>query len=166
MVQFGTAVVGTKNVGVFNRQRSKQMIDVCKKHNVLSKEHNGDYLTKAEIEDRFSIGLDAINIAPEFGVLETSTVIEHMLDNMDFENLDKFFQVCYGSRKWVKWIPAEVASLKSSLVSLFIARVCGHYVMSNPFVLDYKKKNPKLDNLIQEKLRVKISDIMSLCGNE
>jgi hypothetical protein len=166
VVQFGTAIVGTKNVGVFNRQRSKQMIDVCKKHNVLSKEHNGDYLTKAEIEDRFSIGLDAINIAPEFGVLETSTVIEHMLDNMDFENLDKFFQVCYGSRKWVKWIPAEVASLKSSLVSLFIARVCGHYVMSNPFVLDYKKKNPKLDNLIQEKLRVKISDIMSLCGNE
>jgi len=71
VVQSGTGIVGTTNIGQYSRDRLIEMTDICKKHGLLSKEHNGDYLTTESIKDRFSCGLDAINIAPEFGVIET-----------------------------------------------------------------------------------------------
>ena len=56
------------NTGNFNKRRLKKFITVVKKYNLMSKEHNGDYLIDSfDVELRFQSGLDAINIAPEFG---------------------------------------------------------------------------------------------------
>ena len=47
------------NTGNFDLDRLKDFIDVCKYWSVLSKEHNGDYLTNDDIKIRFDAGLDS-----------------------------------------------------------------------------------------------------------
>ena len=69
-----------ENTGVFNPDRLQSMVDVCQKYNLLSKEHNGDYLSLQQMKDRFDLGLDAINIAPEFGQFETDIYLEIIKD--------------------------------------------------------------------------------------
>jgi hypothetical protein len=55
------------------------MIIYVKSHNLISKEHNGDYISVSVIKEKFNLGLDSINIAPEFGLIETLTYLK---DNM------------------------------------------------------------------------------------
>ena len=43
------------NTGVFDPDRLRNMVSVCKKFGKKSKEHNGDYLTNQEIKDKFNI---------------------------------------------------------------------------------------------------------------
>ena len=111
VIQGGTGIVGTKNNGVFQEKRFKQMIGVCKKHNLLSKEHNGDYLSPLEIRTRFNLGLDAINIAPEFGFIETRTIMEEIYNSQDEYLFNSFFDLCYSSEKWKKWVNNDFMNL-------------------------------------------------------
>ena len=67
------------------------MITVARKYKLISKEHNGDYIPVEVIKEKFSLGLDCINIAPEFGLIETSTYLEEMKDEKLFE---RFWQIC------------------------------------------------------------------------
>lgn len=122
VIQSGTSLLGTKNTGTFNLSRLKDMTSICKDFNILSKEHNGDYLTKAEIKIRFDNGLDAINIAPEFGVLETKILLDHIKDNeLDFE---KIYMICLNGRKWEKWVSKDFEPSKNKKE---LIEICGHY---------------------------------------
>ena len=49
------------------------MVAVAKQNNLKSKEHNGDYISEELIKLKMDSGLDSINIAPEFGLIETDT---------------------------------------------------------------------------------------------
>ena len=68
------------------------MVEVCRKFDKKSKEHNGDYLTKKEYKDRFDLGLDSINIAPEFGQIETLCYLEEM-----GSDIEEYYKICYNS---------------------------------------------------------------------
>ena len=87
------------NTGTFNSDRLEEMISICKKFGKKSKEHNGDYLSTKEYKDRFDLGLDSINIAPEFGQLETLCYLDEMGDD-----IEDYYQICYDSKRWEKWI--------------------------------------------------------------
>lgn len=145
VIQAGTRISGIKNLGVFDTDRCKRMIAVCRKYNILSKEHNGDYLTLEGIQQRFDIGLDAINIAPEFGVLETKTILQYISPG-DFEAL---FSACKKSKKWVKWVPPNYIpeENKEELVM-----ICGHYVFSSETMINIKKNTPLVQNAIKNKI--------------
>ena len=145
VIQAGTRIIGTKNVGFFDEKRCKNMINVCKKYNLLSKEHNGDYLTHEQIKKRFSIGLNAINIAPEFGVLETKTILRHL--KKDDELFEKWFQLCYNSKRWIKWLP-EGFSASSEVDKLKIVEVSGHYLFANEEFKQIKNKIKDIDKKI------------------
>ena len=69
----------------------------------MSKEHNGDYIPVNVIHEKFSLGLDAINIAPEFGLIETDTY----LDFFNEREKSDFWKICYNSKKWVKWVNSD-----------------------------------------------------------
>ena len=98
VIQSGTSLKGTNQTGNYDSDRLKEMISICKYHNLISKEHNGDYIPVSTIKEKFDLGLDSINIAPEFGLIETLTYINEIKDNELFE---KYFQMCYNSKKWV-----------------------------------------------------------------
>tara|TARA_R110001592_G_scaffold202747_1_gene452331 strand:- start:410 stop:1411 length:1002 start_codon:yes stop_codon:yes gene_type:complete len=159
VVQFGTAIVGTRNVGDFNLARAKKMIRVVKQFNLLSKEHNGDYLTYEQLSLRFNLGLDAINIAPEFGVFETKCLIDSLSDNLEFKKLEKFYTLAKNSNKWQKWIPNLQSDENNRFQDYLISRVCGHYIFNQEEVVSWKRHSD-LDIEIKNKLKDKLSYLL------
>lgn len=138
------------NTGNFNPDRLSDMIGVCKKYGVSSKEHNGDYLSCEENRIRFDLGLDSINIAPEFGQLETSCYLDEMSGD-----IEQFYQICYNSKRWEKWVSKDFnpEDNKEELI-----RICGHYVLSDE---DFLKNKPNIDYKIVNAIKTKL---VNICG--
>jgi hypothetical protein len=136
------------NTGTFDPDRLEKMISVCKKYGKKSKEHNGDYLSNKEYKDRFDLGLDSINIAPEFGQLETLCYLEEM-----GEDIDEYYNICYESKRWEKWVDETFIpeDNKRELIE-----ICGHYVFSDESFLDIK---PDIDLKIKEKIKNKLRSL-------
>lgn len=154
VIQSGTSLKGTNQTGNYDSDRLKEMISICKYHNLISKEHNGDYIPVSTIKEKFDLGLDSINIAPEFGLIETLTYINEIKDNELFE---KYFQICYNSKKWVKWVNEnfDPHSNKEELI-----KICGHYVLSNPEFLDnIKSCFPDIDQKIKSNINNKLKEL-------
>ena len=75
VIQSGTSLKETTNTGEYDKDRLVSMVKIVKKHDLLSKEHNGDYIPVDLIKEKMDLGLDAINIAPEFGLIETLSYV-------------------------------------------------------------------------------------------
>ena len=54
--------------------------------------------------DRFNNKLDSLNIAPELGVYETKLILNNLIENNEEETIELFYNMCYESKKWVKWV--------------------------------------------------------------
>jgi len=136
------------NTGTFDPDRLEKMIGVCKKFGKKSKEHNGDYLSNDEYKVRFDMGLDSINIAPEFGQLETLCYLEEM-----GEDIDEYYGICYESKRWEKWVDNDFVpeDNKKELI-----KICGHYVFSDPKFLEIK---PGIDLKIRDTIKNKLKEL-------
>jgi len=147
VIQSGTSLKETSNTGAYDKARLISMLRVAKSWGLLSKEHNGDYISAALIKEKMSLGLDSINIAPEFGLIETNCYLE---SDIDFE---KFWEICFLSRKWEKWVDSsfDPHSQKVDLV-----KICGHYVFSDP---EFLKIKPDIENKIKFKINEKLHEL-------
>lgn len=153
VVQSGTRLdLATRtNTGNYNNTRLEKFIKVVKNFDLLSKEHNGDYLTDSfDVEVRFASGLDAINIAPEYGQIESEFYLEMCKkDNAIFKEL---YEICYNSGKWKKWIPDVSRVSKSQIIM-----TCCHYILSDKSFIDNIKSHfPNADKLIQKRITSKL----------
>ena len=91
VIRTGNYVMETKNIGVFeeivngNREHDekniKNIIKLCNKKNIMIKEHNADYISEKSLKFHTEIGIHAINVAPEFGVIETRAILEWFENN-------------------------------------------------------------------------------------
>jgi hypothetical protein len=137
-------LVNMKNSGHFNLQRLKSMVDICKRFNKKTKEHNGDYLTNEELKIRFDNGVDSLNIGPEIAQIQTLTYLEHMNETQ----IDEFYKICLDSKKWEKWVKSDFnINDKHKLI-----QVCGHYCYDS-------YKLPKMDSIIKEKIQNKLNSL-------
>ena len=139
------------NSGTFDPDRLEKMINICKKFGKKSKEHNGDYLSNDEYKVRFDLGLDSINIAPEFGQLETLCYLEEM-----GEDIDEYYNICYESKRWEKWVDKDFIpeNNKKELI-----KICGHYALSDKKFLDVK---PNIDNKIKNIIKNKLERMFNV----
>ena len=154
VIQSGTSLKGTNQTGAYDSDRLKKMIQVCKSHALLSKEHNGDYIPVSIIKEKFDLGLDAINIAPEFGVIETQTYLDEI---KDAKTIDRFWQICYDSKKWVKWVNP---SFDPYLNKIDLIKICGHYVLSQPeFLSEIKSQFVDIDSKIKNNVKNKLNKL-------
>ena len=124
VIQSGTALKGNNQIGTYDQERLSEMINVAKDFDKLSKEHNGDYISKSVIQEKFNLGLDSINIAPEFGFIETNTILQACNDEL----FEKFFNLCYDSMKWLKWVDEDFDPFMRKIE---LVQICGHYLFSN-----------------------------------
>ena len=149
VVQSGTRLdLSTRtNTGNFNNKRLKKFIDVVKSFGLMSKEHNGDYLTDSfDVEVRFESGLDAINIAPEFGQIESEYYLEE--SKKDAEIFERLYELCYNSGKWKKWILDINRVSKDQLIM-----TCCHYILSNQEFIDSIKSHfSDSDSVIKKRI--------------
>jgi hypothetical protein len=154
VIQSGTSLKGTNQTGNYDSARLKEMINVCKHHNLISKEHNGDYIPVSTIKEKFDLGLKSINIAPEFGLIETLTYLDKITDPNVFE---EYFQICYDSKKWEKWVNEDFDPFtqKRDLIE-----ICGHYVLSNPeFLSKVKSHFLDIDIKIKSSIKNKLNEL-------
>ena len=110
-------------------------IETCLKNNVFLKEHNADYLSNEALSWHPRLGIHAANIAPEFGVTETRALLNILETNNLKDLAEEFLSISYESMKWKKWIlpNSKISKREKSIIS-------GHYVFSNPKVLEIKEK--------------------------
>jgi len=154
VIQGGTALKENTNTGNFDEQRLSDMIQICKKYNKLTKEHNGDYITQDCKNRKFNFGLDCINIAPEFGLIETKTIMQY-INEYEFET---FFNICYTSKKWEKWVSADFDPYKNKKT---LIEICGHYVLSNHIVNSWIE-NKHLHAIIYKNIEGKLKELYGI----
>jgi hypothetical protein len=152
VVQSGTRLdLSTRtNTGNFNNGRLLKFIEVVKNFGLMSKEHNGDYLIDSfDVETRYASGLDAINIAPEFGQIESEFYLEQCRGTSLF---DVLYEICYTSGKWKKWI-SDVSRVSKEQIII----TCCHYVLSDSeFKEKVKIHFQNSDKLIQKRITSKL----------
>jgi len=144
VIQCGTRVMEMRNVGSFDSPvrvaneipaeiQLPKMIEICNRHGIFVKEHNTDYLSDEALQWHPRLGIHAANVAPEFGVAETSALVK-VLEAYGLANLsERFLKIAYDSKKWNKWMLDNTTATDRD--RSFIA---GHYVFSDPEVKELK----------------------------
>jgi len=171
VVQTGTKVLETRNVGTFDSSPFRiqhelpaeiqvpKSLDMCNRHGIFLKQHNTDYLSDAALEWHPKLGIHAANVAPEFGVTETRAFLEILEENGMKELADRFVKLAFESGKWKKWmLPGTTAGKREKAV------IAGHYVFAHPECLEIKEcaitklrtRKMDLDEVLKEKVKLSI----------
>lgn len=154
VVQSGTALHANSNTGVYSPDRMAAMIYIVKSWGLLSKEHNADYIPTKLVKEKMSLGLDSINIAPELGLLETETYISNIGD--DKKTLEEFWEICYHSNRWKKWVNNNFDPFKQKLD---LIKICGHYVLSDPRFIKIKSQFMGIEDQIKNNIKNKVHEL-------
>lgn len=155
VIQSGTSLKENINTGIYDEEKLISFIDLVKKYKLKSKEHNGDYISESLIKKKFLVGLDAINIAPEFGLIETTCYLNEL--NKDLDKLNTLYEICYQSNFWKKWVDKSFdIKNKEKLI-----KICGHYILeSDVFKREIKFKIRDLTSIIKSSIKEKINNIL------
>lgn len=123
VVQTGSLVMEINQVGNLNVSFTEKVSRLIKSKGLKLKEHNADYLSTGEIKDRAGL-VDAMNIAPQLGVIQTSVVLGRCL--IYGIRFDGFIEEVYMGGKWKKWMHKN--SPENKMLCTLIA---GHYHFSS-----------------------------------
>lgn len=122
VVQTGSLVYEVHNAGSFGAEKVRDMHQALQTCGTKLKEHNADYLTTKQIIDRNGI-VDAVNIAPQLGVVQTSHVLSKaLLYGIDAQPF--ISEVVHGG-EWEKWSDSPNNHHLCALVA-------GHYHFNGP----------------------------------
>jgi len=124
VVQTGSLVKEINQAGNFNPGFIAKVHELLQRKGLKLKEHNADYLSKDEILARQGI-VDAMNIAPQLGVVQTMLVLNKCL--MYGIPFGDFIDEVVQSGKWKKWLQDNTAENK-----FLCACIAGHYLFSSP----------------------------------
>ena len=156
VIQSGTSLRENENTGAYSQERLVSMVSAVKEYGLMTKEHNGDYLPDNLIKEKFKLGLDSINIAPEFGQIETQTYLK-IIKEHNHKLLDKYWEICYNSMRWKKWVDNtfDPMSNKEQLIN-----ICGHYVLSSKeFNNKIRTELPSVDGIVKANVISKLEKL-------
>jgi len=142
--QTGTLTRLTSNVGQYDTPTATVLSDITHKYGTGLKEHNGDYLSNAILLEHPVIGLDAMNVAPEFGLVETeallelATIEEKFVAKEEQSNIRAILaEHAVKGERWRKWMvggkgkyTVEQIMEDAEDVKL-ITSMCGHYTLED-----------------------------------
>jgi hypothetical protein len=103
VAQTGSLVKEIYQVGQFNFINVSKICQIAKNYSIYLKEHNCDYLNEVEINLRRISGVDAINVAPEFGVIQTKLTYYKGLELGLNKEINNYKKKVISSDKWHKW---------------------------------------------------------------
>ena len=158
--QTGTLTRLTENVGKFNRENAELLSLSSAKHGVGVKEHNGDYLSDKILLEHPVLGITAMNVAPEFGVVETRAYLElarveerTVAGEKRSDIVNQMSREAVKSERWRKWVVGDMANadvdtvLNDEKLTAQITDICGHYTYEIPKV---KSQIEKMLNNLKE----------------
>ena len=146
----GTLTRLTEQVGHVDSTSCKELSAIAKKYGVGLKEHNGDYLDDPTCLEHPALGVTAMNVAPEFGTVETQAylklietenrLVEQGLIKEPSKLGEALREESVNSGRWKKWMvdgkdkltPEEI--FKDEKLTRLITEISGHYTFNNPRV--------------------------------
>jgi len=142
----GNKVVNSGNTGLMKTitadsqiySKLSKTIQTCKKFNVKTKVHGTDYLPDESLQWFPKLGIDAANIAPEFGTIESTALVNILNANELGELKEKFLDMSYSSKKWTKWVSDDHTLNKNEL-----SIIAGHYIFPSDEFRDLKAQIEK-----------------------
>lgn len=144
--QTGTKVIERRNVGNFDNPLDSKgylpasfnlprVTRLCELNGVWLKEHNADYMSNEALQWHPRFGIHAANVAPEFGYVETQTIID-LANLTSSEDLVKVMVEKVNSfGKWKKWMLEDSDS--SQFEKMLIA---GHYHFSENWHIEWRSE--------------------------
>jgi fructose/tagatose bisphosphate aldolase len=157
VIQCGTKLSTGENIGSFDEEKLKDMLQLAKKYNLIAKEHNGDWINNDIIKRKTEIGLTCINIAPEMGEIESKIILKNIKNNKD--DYEKVYNLCIESEKWKKWVKDDFDYLNEKDKIILIT---GHYIFSNPEFKKLKEKYKNIDNEIKTAITNRLLELYNL----
>ncbi len=176
VVQTGTLVMERRNVGSIDlpyRVKGQppsevflpEVLRMLDEFGVQLKQHNTDYLSTEILSWHPLLGIHAANVAPEYGVVETLTLLQVLESRGLSELAERFLQVSFDTRKWEKWmIEGTTASDRERSI------IAGHYAFSMPEVREIKDEADQIlgrtaettvDELLQAEIRTSLMRYMT-----
>lgn len=122
-----------KQVGTFDIEFNRRQIEKVHNAGLLFKEHNADYLDRPEVILRQTAGVDAMNIAPQLGTVQTSILKTLSKNNQEWNN---FANLVYSKELWKKWMPDNIGDKELAVI------VSGHYFFNTT---EYKYLKDSID---------------------
>jgi hypothetical protein len=146
VVQTGTRVMERRNIGALDapfRVEGQmpshvyipQVVEFLRRRGTRLKQHNSDYLSDEVLAWLPLMGIDAANVAPEYGVAESLEIIAITEQHGLTVERESFLQLAFESGKWSKWeLPESTASDRDRAIW------AGHYVFASPEFLEIKER--------------------------
>ena len=142
--QTGTLTRLTTNVGQYDTPTATTLSDITHKYGTGLKEHNGDYLSNPILLEHPVIGLDAMNVAPEFGLVETEALLELATAEEKFVEKSKQSNIrailakhAVEGQRWRKWMVGDKGKytveqiMQDEADVKLITSMCGHYTLED-----------------------------------
>jgi tagatose-1,6-bisphosphate aldolase non-catalytic subunit AgaZ/GatZ len=145
MPLFAVANTGTwtkldRNVGEFREASARHLATIARRHGLVFKEHNADYLADEDLRSHARCGIGMVNVAPEFGHAETAA----LLDLADLESIGappgatsdiagKVAELVMRSGRAAKWLHGASAD------DHLLAKIGGHYFFSHPAIVQARE---------------------------
>lgn len=148
VAQTGTKVLEMENVGLFEKllnmphgaahtttitgalpphAKIPAIVELFNQRGIMFKQHNTDYLSNHALQQVTRLGVHAANVAPEFGVAETKTIVHTLRSNGMADVAETFVALANASGKWGKWLKAGTHATAEDK-----ATICGHYIFATP----------------------------------
>jgi tagatose-1,6-bisphosphate aldolase non-catalytic subunit AgaZ/GatZ len=141
VAQTGTKVMETSNIGHLKTVprsvvgKLRELAAVVTGHGFALKAHNCDYLNHVDLGHLVEGGVDALNVAPELGVVETRAFLRLLRQLGLTSQADRFLELAYESNAWRKWmIPGSQAPPTQRAV------IAGHYVYNTETFREIKRR--------------------------
>jgi hypothetical protein len=144
VVQTGSLIKEINQVGSYDEPSVELISDLLHSRDLKLKEHNADYLSFNDLKRRRK-AVDAVNIAPMLGVIQTNFVLHRcMLHGFD---TTPFLNKAYDSGRWSKWLYNNTADNK-----YLCALTAGHYVFTSDEYRSLIDRLNKVDGDIYESI--------------
>ena len=124
VAQTGSLCFEDHQAGGFDVDTVKQLVELANNNGVGLKEHNADYLSAEEVQLRRAVGVHAMNIAPQLGVVQTK-LLRTLSGRYNLtKEWQEFADVVVASDRWKKWTVSDQENQKVT--------VAGHYCFASP----------------------------------
>lgn len=113
--------------------RVNSLAKVAAQYGVFLKEHNADYLSPELLSMHSSMGIAAVNLAPQLGVFESRCLVGLCLEFGLHTKLDRLLEVFFECGQWHKWLKegSGASDVEKALMG-------GHYTFSSERFLEIK----------------------------
>lgn len=126
VAQTGSLCFDGQQTGTFDQDIVSELVALANQNNIGLKEHNADYLSADQLQQRKTTGVHAMNIAPQLGIVQTQC-LRRLSNNRGYQQQwNDFCNTVISGNKYQKWTSSESDAKK--------VEVSGHYFFKT---LDY-----------------------------